>query len=233
MKSWPPPPWIQSNDNQFLKLIVNFQRIDKKEVCVNSFIYSTQNQPAFNPNSTQIQPKTNPKPTQIQPKFNPRPTQSQPKFNPNSTLVQPIILSMQRLSFTGMKIKNSWKLIKPSGYSETDYFGDVSEVILGFLHAKRWMIVSVGALCYFVDSQASHSFFNSLSSVAVRRTRRKIWTHFKSFRRTLSHVLWLNLDDFHCFFWVFNQILTKFRPNKTVQIRKTHFSFCSLFCLPF
>ena len=97
MKSWPPPSWIQSNDNQFLKLIVNFQRIDKKEVCVNSFIYSTQNQPAFNPNSTQIQPKTNPKPTQIQPKFNPRPTQSQPKFNPNSTLVQPIILSMQRL----------------------------------------------------------------------------------------------------------------------------------------
>ena len=47
---------------------------------------------------------------------------------------------------------------------------------------------SVGALCYFVELQASHSIFKSLSSVAVRRTRRKILTHFKSFRRTLSHV---------------------------------------------
>ena len=60
---------------------------------VNPFIYSTQNQPSFNPKSTQNQPEINPKSTQNQPKINPRSTQNQPKINPSSTLVQPIILA--------------------------------------------------------------------------------------------------------------------------------------------
>ena len=60
--------------------------------------------------------------------------------------------------------------------------------VLPVLEQLKRLTHSVGALCYFVELQASHSIFKSLSSVAVRRTRRKILTHFKSFRRTLSHV---------------------------------------------